>query len=131
MVAKDSSNIYLVDVRSGTLTATLGSGGLTNAMKLVMSPLGHEVYAEGSVPGGGRGIAIIDLATAQVRETIPVPDAQGGSRQDLGISSNGRVLIHQDSLSGTNTFLDRLTGDVIGQVSSGQPIGQGAIAEGP
>ncbi len=131
LLAKDSSAIYFVDARSGTVTATLGPGGLTNSMKLAMNPLGNEAYAEGSVPGGGIGISVIDIATASVRKVIPLPDAQGGSRQDVGVLSSGRILVHQDSLSGHFSIVDRLTGDVVGGVDAGDPLFQGTIAEGP
>ncbi len=137
LVARTGGALYEIDTATGTIAAKIPTftpqAAINNSsLKLAMSPFGNEVYAEGRKPGGFPiGVAVIDVARAAITEVFEVPNARGGTRQDVGVTDDARILTHMDSLSGLLSYIDRLTGEVIGQIDSGGPIFQGAIAEEP
>jgi len=130
--------VYLIDVATRTVSAVVPFLGATFlADDLSIHPHGTKLYAGDvllpAIEGepSRRGVAVIDLATAEVVDTFRVPGAEGGSRQDVAIDGSGRALMHLDSISGTWTTFDAVTGVALSQIDLGGPVFQGAISEGP
>ncbi len=142
LFVKGPSGVSIIDTRTRTITATMpgfvpGAGNVfraSSASHLIMDPHGTRVYvADVLMPAiaenpSRTGIAVVDVATATVTGLIRVPNAQGGNRQDLGITADGRVISHIDSLSGTWTLIDAVTRETITHVDFGGPLFRAAVA---
>ncbi len=133
---KGPDGLYVVDTLTQTLTATIpgflsGAGNRftgSTAQDLAMDPSGQKLYvADIFVPGENpgdplqRAIAIVDVSTAQLEDYIVIPGAQGGTRQQVGISADGGLLMHLDSISGQITYMRPQSREILDTTNIGFP----------
>ncbi|GAB3316420.1 hypothetical protein GCM10027451_33240 [Geodermatophilus aquaeductus] len=78
----------LVTVRDGAVEASTVLAGTAHG--LVPEPGGSHVYLSHSWPGGGAGVATVDLATGAVVADVPL--CESGSATPPALSADGRTL---------------------------------------
>jgi|GEM_PF-2735531 len=131
------NGVNVVDTRSRTRTTVIPIGvGTGRLRRLAIDPAGTTLYASDvfllTVEGSNSniGVAVIDTATAQVRETIRIPNAEGGTVQDTAVNATGRLLMHLDSRTAIWSIYDAVGLRLLDQIDLGDPVFAGGIADG-
>ncbi|SFT67260.1 hypothetical protein SAMN05660657_02321 [Geodermatophilus amargosae] len=84
----ETGSARLVTVRDGAVQASTVLAGTAHG--LVPEPAGSHVYLSHSWPGGGAGVATVDLATGAVVADVPL--CEFGSATPPALSADGRTL---------------------------------------
>ena len=83
-----------------------------------MDPTGSQVYVgdirafETTQDTTTLGIAVFDLATAEVSRIIPIPGKGSGGDDDLQLYFNGMAIAATDARTGTVFGIDVPTGEI-------------------
>jgi len=108
------SRVYPDESTEFFMSRRMASTGIT---ELAMDPAGSRVYISDvrvlrEPTDQTLGIAVFDLATAEVTQIFPIPGKQDGGFDDLQVFLDGLVMVATDARTGTVFGIDSTTGEV-------------------
>jgi DNA-binding beta-propeller fold protein YncE len=134
--------LAFIDTATVTISATFPTPDtpfntarmIGNPKNLAMDPSGSKVYmaeARASFEDDTQGIAVIDVATAQMIGVIPMPGTRSGGDPDVQMAANGQLIVETNARTGTVTVVDALTHEIRDQEKIYDTFFNSALSEGP
>ena len=141
--ATSSPGVYVIDTRTSTIIAAIGgtnpdSGArraVRTASQLAMHPSGSKVFVSPTLVADTfdqYGFGVIDTGTGTLVANVSVPAMRQDSElSDLTVTSDGKILVVYDNLSGHVSYFDALTYELVVQETVTPFANRGALSKGP